>query len=257
MYQVEEFSSTGLVAHGFSTRHAGTGRFSGLNLGLHVDDVREAVVENRRLVCRALGSDFSRLVACDQVHGTRVAIVDERHAGRGADDYSTSLPETDGLITASRNIMLSLYFADCVPVLLLDPVTPAIGLAHAGWKGTAGRIAVNVLEAMAGEFGTAPSDCLAAVAPAIGPCCYEVGSDVANAVAGTADGAVRCISRRMDRFMLDLPGVNACQLAEAGVSLPNIVVSRACTQCTTADFFSYRREGPTGRMGAFLMLRGA
>lgn len=252
LYQAEELSATGLVVHGFSTRHGGTGRFGGLNLGLHVDDYREAVVENRRLVCRALGCDLERLVACDQVHGTRIAVVDESHAGRGSDEHSTALPQTDGLITASPDVMLSLYFADCVPVLLLDPVTPAVGLAHAGWKGTAGRIAVRALEAMTREFGTSPSDCLAAVAPAIGPCCYEVGADVAGAV-----GALGHTGSEGGRRMVDLPGINACQLAEAGIPPVNIVVSGACTRCAADDFFSYRREGPTGRMGAFLMLRRA
>lgn len=256
-YCVEEFESGGLISHAFTTRHGGTGRYSGLNLGLHVDDDPDAVVANRRLVCRALGSDINRLVACEQVHGTTIAVVDGSHMGHGAADYSTALPETDGLITATPGVMLSLYFADCVPILLLDPVTPAVGLAHAGWKGTAGRIAVRALEAMAREFGTVPARCLAAVAPAIGPCCYEVGEEVAESISATAAGAHRHVRPAGERCMLDLPGVNALQLADAGVLPHNIIVSSTCTRCTDDDFFSYRREGPTGRMGAFLLLRTA
>ncbi len=254
LFEVPEFDATGLVSHGFTTRHGGDGRF-GLNLGLHVGDDPEAVRANRGMVCRALGSHLSRLVACDQVHGTRIAVVDESHAGMGSTDYSAALPETDGVITASPGVILSLYFADCAPVLLLDPVTPAIGLAHAGWKGAAGRIAVLALEAMGREFGAVPSDCLAAVGPAIGPCCYEVGAEVAQAVAGTVEDGGRYARPVGDRYMLDLPGINACQLMEAGVLPQNITTPHVCTRCSADDFFSYRREGPTGRMGAFLMLR--
>lgn len=206
------------------------------------------------MVCRALGCETDDVIACDQVHGTRIAAVDETSAGRGAIDYATAVPATDGLIACSPGIMLSLYFADCAPVLLLDPVTPAIGLAHAGWKGTAGRIAVLAVEAMSEKFGTAPDECLAAVGPSIGSCCYEVGDDVVQATAASVVGGDDFAARSGDRYMLDLPGIVASQLVEAGIPPRSIVVPGVCTRCCAEDFFSYRREGPTGRMGAFLML---
>lgn len=253
-YEAEEIRATGLVSHAFTTRHGGSGRYPGLNLGLHVDDDPDAVVANRSDVCRALGCGLDDLIACDQVHGTRIAVVDRSHAGLGADDYSTALPQTDGVITAVPGVMLSLYFADCVPVLLLDPVTPAIGLAHAGWKGTAGRIAMRALEAMHREFGTSPADCLAAVGPSIGPCCYEVDEPVAKATTSTVEDGGSCVVQVGDRYMLDLPGINARQLAQSGAMPHNIITPHVCTRCNAEDFFSYRREGFTGRMGIYVML---
>lgn len=254
LYQVEQFVSTGLVSHASTTLHGGSGRYGGLNLGLHVGDDSAAVVDNRRRVCRALGCGLDDLVSCEQVHGTRIAVVDDKDAGRGAMEYSTALPQTDGLITATPGVMLSLYFADCVPVLLLDPVTPAVGLAHAGWKGTAGRIAVRALEAMAETFGTSPSDCLAAVGPSIGPCCYEVGEEVAQAVAASVDGGERCVGRDGRLHTLDLPEANMLQLADAGIRPESIAAAGICTRCQADGFFSHRRVNPTGRMGTYLML---
>ncbi|MHB8158282.1 MAG: polyphenol oxidase family protein, partial [Desulfocucumaceae bacterium] len=176
------FERTGLVKHAFTTRHGGVSRggFGSLNLAMHVGDDQGAVLENRKRICSVLGVDPEDMVVGHQVHGDSVCLVTRDHRGRGALDLQDAIPETDALITNCPGLLLSSYYADCVPVMIMDPVKKAIALVHAGWKGTAKRIAATTIKAMSGAFGTNPGDCLAVIAPSIGPC-YEVDQPVFEA----------------------------------------------------------------------------
>ncbi|MEW6661620.1 MAG: peptidoglycan editing factor PgeF [Bacillota bacterium] len=253
------FDKTGLTVSAFSTRIGGCSLppYQGLNMAFHVGDDAEIVVKNRQLLCHALGLRLENLVAGNQVHGDEVAVVNRQHLGRGSLDMMGALPDTDGLICIEPNIPLAAFFADCVPVFLLDPVKKAIGLAHAGWKGTVLEIAQKTLQKMQDRFGSQPSGCLAAIGPSIGPCCYEVDARVLDMVKQYLPYAREVIQPiSSQKGMLDLWQANAIALEKAGIPAGSISVSGLCTACNTQMFFSHRKEeGRTGRMAALLMLK--
>jgi YfiH family protein len=157
------------------------------------------------------------------------------------------------MVTDSPEFTLCLRFADCVPILLYDPVRGACGMAHAGWKGTAAKVAASAVEAMRGHFGSRPEDILAGIGPSIGPDHYAVRSDVADAFR-TAFGAAAAegfLSRHGAALHLDLGAANEFTLRACGVR--NIELAGICTACHTEDWFSHRAEhGRTGRFGALM-----
>jgi len=257
--EIPAFAATGLVSHGFSTRLGGvsSGVYATLNLGLKKEDRRENVLENRRRFLQALGLDLADLVAPQQVHGSRVAVVTAGDRGRGGREIDTEIPATDALITAERGVILSAYFADCVPLFFLDPQRPAIGLAHAGWKGTVAAIARKTLARMGEVFGTEPARCLVGIGPSIGPCCYEVDQGVLGPLAAAFPYWRELVSfRGGGKGHLDLWETNRRQLVEMGVKEENIYVSRLCTACNEKLFFSYRaHKKNTGSLAAVLALK--
>jgi len=253
------FDRTGLTVSAFSTR---TGGFSlppyhGLNLAFHVGDDWVNVVENRRLLCQALGLRLESLVSGNQVHGDEIAVVKRQHLGRGSLDMIGALPDTDGLICIEPEIPLAAFFADCVPIFLFDPVRRAIGLAHAGWKGTVLEVARKTLQKMQDAFSTKPSDCLAAIGPSVGPCCYEVDKPVLDMVKQHLTYAGEIIQPlSSEKGMLNLWQANALAMQKAGIAADSIFVGGLCTSCHTQMFFSHRKErGRTGRMAALFMLK--
>lgn len=254
--QFEQFAAAG-IAHGVSARFGGVSRapFHSLDLALHVADSVEDVRENRRRFAAALGVDAARVVAAQQVHGERIARVGEDEAGRGAFSYEDALAETDALITDAPGLPLLLFYADCVPVLFADPVRRAVGVCHAGWRGTARRIAAKTLRAMGEAFGTRPEDCLIGIAPSIGACCYEVGAEVAEAFQAAFGADAGLLEARGDSWRLDLWRANRLQLLEAGARPDRIDCAGVCTACNHEVFFSYRADaGQTGRIGALVAL---
>jgi len=164
----------------------------------------------------------------------------------------------DALITNEKKLPLLLFFADCTPILIFDPVHHAIGAAHGGWKGTVQKIAAKTIRAMAEEFGTNPADCLVGIGPAIGACCYEVGANVRDAFTAAfprQQGAL-LFPVSADKWKLDLWQANRCQLEEIGVLADKIDMANSCTQCNDNVFFSYRADnGHTGRIGALICLK--
>lgn len=252
------FAKTGLVKHGFSTRRGGGSAtpFDSLNLGLHTGDEAAVVQENRRRYCAAFGLDAGSAVTAEQIHGDSIAVVTARERGRGALLYETAIPQTDALITNIPNLPLLMFYADCVPVYFLDPEHKAIGVAHAGWKGTVAKIAQKTLKMMTREFGTQSQNCLVAIGPSIGPCCYEVNQFVYDKIhaAFTYPGKL-LRETAAGKWKLDLWAANQQQLEEIGVPAQNIVVAGVCTSCNTHMYFSYRAEhGITGRMGALMSI---
>lgn len=234
-----------------------SGPYAGLNTAFHVGDSSENVLANRSLACRALKIDPGCLVAGMQVHGDVVTVVGQKDAGRGAFSYEESLPDTDALITGSPGVLLSSYYADCVPVFLLDPVKKIIALAHAGWKGTALKIGLKTVKGMKTNFGTDPGDCLAGLGPSIGPCCYEVDEKVILQFRKS----FTCWKEFAEpvspgKWRLNLWEGNRRTLLEAGVRPEKIISASTCTSCHNDMFFSYRaHKGMTGRASALLMLK--
>ncbi|BAF60013.1 MAG: peptidoglycan editing factor PgeF [Pelotomaculum sp.] len=258
-YTFPHLDATGIVVHCFTTRCGGvsSGPYSSLNTAFHVGDSAENVRANRALACRALGIDPAGLVAGKQVHGDVVRAVERQDRGRGAFSDEDSLPDTDALVTGVPQLPLSAYFADCVPVFLLDPVKRAVALAHAGWKGTALKIGLKTVEKMSRIFGSNPQDCLAGIGPSVGPCCYEVDDRVMipfrKAFPDIGEIAVEAPA---GRWKLNLWEANRRTLLYAGLKSENIKVARICTSCRNDLFFSYRAQGGTaGRMAALIMLK--
>lgn len=226
-----------------------------LNLALHVGDDIAMVLRNRERFAQAIGVDAKRFTTCAQVHGSEIAVVDEKLAGAGAFALANTIAGTDALISNLPGVPLLLFYADCVPVLLADRQTGAVGLAHAGWRGTVAQITHKTVQAMQKNFGTQPHDIIAAIAPSIGQCCYEVDDFVRDKAAGYEE-FFKLIPEKTGKYMLDLWGYNKRQLMEAGLDLQNIAVAGVCTAHNHELFCSYRAEnGKTGRMGVCLMAR--
>ncbi|MEW8958294.1 MAG: peptidoglycan editing factor PgeF [Moorella sp. (in: firmicutes)] len=241
----------------FSGRSGGTSRppYASLNLGLHVGDAPQAVLANRQRLARLLGLPLDNWVVGEQVHGNEVAVVSALDAGRGAEELTTALPGVDALVTAAPGLTLVAFYADCVPLYLVDPVRGGIGLAHAGWKGTVLRVGARLVAGLA-ALGGRPADFLAAVGPAVGLCCYQVDARVAAAVKASLPWAEDVLHpEASDRYRLDLPRANYLELLAAGLRPENIAVAGLCTCCLSREFFSYRAaRGATGRQAALLSL---
>ena len=252
------FVLPGLV-HGISTRFGGVSKapYAAMNLALHTGDVAQDVWKNRRLFCESLGLCAERLCTPEQVHGEQIVRVMSAHAGRGSREYMDALPQTDALITNERNLPLLLCFADCTPLLFYDPEHHAVGAAHGGWRGTVQKIGQKTVLAMQQQFGTRPEACLAAIGPSIGPCCYEVGEEVAGRFrAAFGNRAAELLHETDGGIHLDLWQANQVQLEEIGMDVQNIDRADTCTACNSDIFFSYRADqGTTGRIGAMIALK--
>jgi hypothetical protein len=247
-YHFESLAAEGL-AHAVFTRLGGAsvGWFTALNVGHTVGDDQAAVAENHARVYARLDLDADRVASPRQVHGNHVAQVMSADAGR-------SFPNTDGLVTDAPRTALLLRFADCQPILLYDPARHALGLIHAGWRGVAQGIARRAVEAMRDAFGSRPQDLIAGLGPAIGPCCYTVGHNVAAAMGYALphwDQAM--VLEGEDLWRLDLSAANAQQLAAEGVR--QIEHGNLCTACHLDEFYSHRGEnGQTGRFAVVAYL---
>jgi YfiH family protein len=268
------------LVHGFSTRIGGESLLDGkraLNLGFTDWDESARVEKNRAAFAIALPARELPLIALRQFHS------DVIHVASAALKPTEESPQADALVTRAPGLLLGVQTADCVPILLADTRQRAVAAIHAGWRGTLARIAVKALGRMRMEFGTRPADVVAALGPAIGRCCYEVGPEVAQAfamqfpaAADWFDGPFEQLSHGEEplwlpwltmmppghvppppRVQLDLHAANRWQLIDAGVPQARIDVSDLCTACRTDLLFSYRREGAkTGRMMAVIGVRG-
>lgn len=249
---------TGIVKHCFTTRMGGVsqGYFESLNLSFARGDDREAVKENFRRVSLALGTDYADFVFTDQTHTANVKRVGRDDAGKGLTrerDYS----DIDGLITDEPGLVLSAFYADCVPLYFVDRRQRAIGLSHSGWRGTVRRMGRETLLAMEREFRTDPKDVLCAVGPSICQSCYEVSEDVAAEFQREFPGHESELLQEKEngKYQLDLWRANEIVLLEAGIKPEHLAVTNLCTCCNHKLLFSHRAShGKRGNLGAFLCL---
>ena len=241
-----------LVA-GFTTRHGGVSKepYHTFNFGLHVPDDQNDVLTNRKRLAAKLNFPFENFVSGEQVHDTFVKEVTDKDKGKGAITYESSIKGTDGIITNQKGQLCTAFFADCVPLYFFDPVTEYIGIAHAGWKGTVGRIAENMVEAFK-EKGTRLENLHVAIGPCISKDYYEVDDHVIMSIDPiNRKKTVTALSN--NHFLLDLKQLNVEILLQSGVIRHNIEVTKYCTFRDEDLFFSYRRDfGKTGRMLGFL-----
>ncbi len=239
--------------HSFTTKAGGVshGKISGFNLGFRVNDNKESVCENYRLLANDLGLSLERTVLSKQTHTTNIRIVTEEDCGKGIVRES-DINDTDGLVTNIPDIALVVFAADCVPILLCDPTKRVVAAIHAGWRGSIGKISSKCVEIMKSDFGSDPENILAAIGPSIGPCCFEFGS-----AAPEYFGEKYCSQSADGKYTVDLWSYNRDLLKESGLSNENIDVSQICTMCKSDLFYSYRsHKDATGRQGAVIMLKG-
>ena len=249
-YQFDQWAESDRIAHGVFTRQGGVSQppWDSLNLGGTVGDDLSAVRENHRRVYATLGLDESRACTVWQVHSADTVVI------QGPVPHRRWLARADGMVTDRVGVPLAMRFADCAPILLYDPVHHALGIAHAGWRGTARGAAVSALDTMRAAFGTRPPDVQAAIGPSIGPERYQVGEDVVAAIR-EAFGQTEGLARRAGdgSAYLDLWAANRLALERAGVT--QIEVAGICTASRTDEFFSHRAEaGRTGRFGVVVAL---
>jgi hypothetical protein len=248
-YTFESLAAYPELVHAITTRHGGvsTGPYSSLNLSSGLGDEPKAVEENLRRACAGLGLRRNEITSPKQIHTANVRRV-------GAAERGHIQPGYDALVTDEARVSLLLRYADCVPVLIYDPAHRAAALVHSGWRGTVLGAPRAGVEFLAREFGSRPEDLVAAIGPSIGPCCYEVGSAVVDAIReafSDSDGLLS--SRAHGRKHLDLWAANRRWLSECGVR--RIEVSEMCTACHTEDFYSHRAEnGKTGHFAAVMSL---
>ena len=251
--EARELSALGFVAHAFCTRRRGVsdGPFSSLNASLLVGDREEAVCRNLALVGEAFGFPRERLAMMRQVHGDLIRVIN------GDEPPLDRMPECDGLITARPGMALAVKTADCVPLFFVDRVRRVIGVAHAGWRGTALGISARMVDLLVERFSSRLEDILVALGPAIGPCCYQVDAPVRAALEERRNAArffQPCSEN--GRWLLDLSLANRLQLQERGVPDANILSADLCTACRQDLFFSHRASrGRTGRQINVLMLK--
>ena len=242
------------VPHCFTTRHGGvsTGSQASLNLAIGRGDSMENVERNLRILTGALGMDAEKLVLTRQTHSDIVrAVTEEDCSGFFHRDY----PECDALVTNTPGISLLVFTADCTPILFHDPVTGAVGAAHAGWRGTVQSIAARTVQAMAEHYGAKPENIRAAIGPNIGFCHFQTDADVPEAVlAAFGQEAQQYIRPNGEKYLLDLKAINAMVLRRAGVG--HIEISDACTMCSPDTFWSHRvTKGDRGSQGAIIQCK--
>lgn len=250
---------TGIVEHCFTTRLGGVseGICASLNLSFSRGDDPTAVMENYRRVAEIFGKTVDDFVCTDQTHTTTVLKVGKEEKGYGV-TKEKPYTDVDGLITNEPGVILSTFYADCVPLYFVDPVHKAIGLSHSGWRGTVGRMGQKTLEAMAKAYGTKPEDVYAAVGPSICQDCYEISEDVAEHFYQEFEGHGEeiLINKGNGKYQLDLWKTNEIVLLEAGIKPEHLAVTNICTCCNSGELFSHRAsQGKRGNLAAFLMLK--
>ena len=247
------------ITHAFTTRMGGvsTGDCTSMNLSFTRGDDEAAVRENYRRIAAALETDAKQFVCSDQTHTTNVRRVTKADAGKGVvipKDYT----DVDGLITNEPGIVLSTFYADCVPLYFVDPVHRAIGLSHSGWRGTVNKMGQVTIEAMKREFGSKPEELYCAIGPSICQDCYEISRDVAEEFMKAFPKHVNdiLIQKSEEKFQLDLWKANEIVMLESGVLPEHLAVTNICTCCNPTELFSHRAsKGKRGNLAAFLMIK--
>ena len=241
--------------HMFTTRKGGVseGFLASMNIGTHRGDERKNVLKNYEILGKAIGFDPKKSVHTKQTHTDIIRVADESLWGAGL--YAPELSDCDALVTNKAGTALVIFTADCTPILLYDPVTGAVGAAHAGWRGTASDIAGKTVRAMTEHFGCKPENMQAAIGPNIGKCCFETDKDVPEAMyALLGEEAAAYITQKGEKFHLDLKGINAHLLRRAGIL--SVDISDHCTACDPELYWSHRKVGSNrGSQGAIILCK--
>ena len=253
--KLEYLTAEGITCpHGFTTRFGGVseGIFASLNIAIKEGETEDNVRRNLQILGSALGFGLENLVLTRQTHTDIVRVVSRKdHVSCFHRDY----PECDGLVTCDKGVALMIFTADCTPLLFHDPVTGAVGAAHAGWRGTASAIGAKTVQAMVENFGCKPENIHAAIGPNIGGCCFETDADVPEAMIAAFGSEVEQFIRKSGKkYYVNLKEINALILRRAGVR--HIEISDACTACEHHRFWSHRvTRGQRGSQGAIIVCK--
>ncbi len=247
---------------GFSTRLGGVSKahLSSLNLSFSRGDEESNVIENHKRFAKAVGYDYTRLIFSDQVHDTRIRVIEnEEDAGKGMIKVS-DIKETDGLVTNLANIPIMTFYADCVPLYFFDKEKNVIGLAHSGWKGTVKNIAGKMIETMMDKYNSDVKDIICAIGPSICQKCYEVDDVVINEIKDrySSNEYAMMVEEKPDgKYQLNLQLACRINLLNAGVLPSNIAMPDLCTCCNKNILYSHRAsKGMRGNLAAVMMLKG-
>ena len=251
-------SDIDFIRHAFSTKHGGVskGEWTSMNFAFSRGDNPENVIENYKIFSDAVGFDYNSLVTSSQDHHTYVRPVTKNECGIGI-WKEKDMMSVDALITNEPNVTLVTHYADCTPLFFVDTVGKAIGLAHAGWRGTVGKIGEEVIKKMTALYGTNPSNVVVAIGPAISKCCYEVDKDCAENFYDLKDldNSKFIFPKNDGKYMIDLLETNRQIVVKAGVREENIVLSDLCTKCNSDLLWSHRAtNGHRGTMCAFMCI---
>lgn len=254
-YLIKDWNNSSLVA-GFTTKNGGVseGDFMTLNLGFHVKDDKNKVCANREDLANSLDFPVEHWIGAEQTHEVNIVTVSQADRGRGASSYENSFQQTDGFFTREAGILLTLCYADCVPLYFYAPNDHAIGVAHAGWKGTVKGIGGKMVEVFKRE-NIDPKDVFVVIGPSICENCYIVDDRVIDLVQNILEDVeekpYNLISD--NQYQLNLKDLNRQLIKKSGVPEENIRVTSLCTSCDKEQFFSHRRDqGSTGRMMSFI-----
>jgi YfiH family protein len=246
LYQTSDLFPSSGVVHAFSTRKGGVSPapWDSLNLGPSRGDSPENVQENYRRFCGVLGVDVQRVVLSRQVHEDNVRLVTAADAGKGLwreRDYTS----VDAMICNTAGLSLVVFSADCGILVFFDPVTHSIGACHAGWRGTAAGIAAKTVREMHRVFGAEPQNLRVAMGACISSCCFETDADVPAAMGRAlgADAAAPYLTRQGAKWHVDLKGINAYSVQNAGVPASQIDICPDCTVCRSDLYWSHRKMG--------------
>ncbi len=244
------------TVHCFSTRYGGVseGHLASMNLGVHRGDKPQNVLDNYTILGNAVGFNPKNTVFTKQIHSDIVECVGAEQRGRGL--IFPTENGCDALVTNEENVALTVFSADCTPVLLYDPICRAVGAAHAGWRGTAAGIAAKTALKMHEEFGCELKNIRAAIGPCISACCFETDADVPTAMRKAlgerAEEAIRTVG---EKYYVNLKLLNAIHLRSVGVEM--IDIAEECTACEPNRFWSHRKTGGRrGSLAAVIMLKG-
>lgn len=252
-YTFNQFDNIPWLGHGFTTRNGGVSAppFHSLNLGKNTKDLKASIDENYNRLIAAHDAEDYRFFLTNQVHGDTIQCV----AFKDGHDGKTILDDTDGLITCEQKVFLMSFYADCTPLFFADPIEKIVAVSHAGWKGTCKNIGYKTVENMCKHYGSKAENILVGIGPSTGKCCYEVGPEVIEQLSESIPTLTDYYTALPSgKYLVDIKKANVASICAAGVLESHIEVSEKCTICND-EFFSYRREGLTGRMSAFIYLK--
>lgn len=249
---VEEFSATGMVKHCFSTRFGGVSKneYQSMNLRLNCSDSRENVLKNFEILCSEISVNYEQLVLTKQVHEDIIKDVDKSFCGNGI-AFPNQFESADGLICGQSNVPITVFGADCLPVMFLDPENKVIATAHSGWRGTLGKISQKTAWKMINEYNSKPQNIIAAIGPSIRACHYEVSDELGEQFfEAFGDECVKMVNKKPH---INMQQAVRQQLFELGVE--NVTDSGICTYCNSDMYFSHRKtEGKRGVMVGIIEL---
>lgn len=244
-YTFKQIENTNIIKHCFSTKKGGVSTSVYKSMNLHFrEDKKENVVKNYKILCDLIDIDYTNIVFSSQVHEAKVYVASKNDIGKGLLKQS-DIYGYDAMITNEKDVALATFYADCVPIFIVDPIKRAIGIAHSGWKGTVKNIAKNTINEMKRVFGSEPSDLIVGIAPSIARCCFQVGGDVVQVFRESLPFCDKYIYDDIidKKYKIDLQSIIKQSIINTGVLEKNIEISGICTMCESDTFFSHRKMG--------------